>query len=180
MAALVVGCSALSACGTQARSQAPAVSQVAVAFKGSPAPLASLHAQADQLLAGGIAAFDVRLQALRGYPVVINKWASWCDPCQTEFPVFQRVAVAYGRQVAFVGVDGKDTNASAAAFLRRFPVTYPSYVDPQERIASTIKAATYYPQTIYIDRRGTIDYVHAGPYESPAELERDIKRYALG
>ena len=171
---------ALAACGSQARDQAPSSSQVAVAFEGSPSQLASLHAQANQLLGGGVAAFDTRLHALRGYPIVINKWASWCDPCQTEFPVFQRVAVGYGRQVAFLGVDGKDTNASAAAFLRRFPVTYPSYVDPRERIASTIKASTYYPMTVFLDRRGTIDHVHAGPYESVVQLERDIGTYALG
>jgi cytochrome c biogenesis protein CcmG, thiol:disulfide interchange protein DsbE len=171
---------ALAACGSQARDQAPPSGQVAVAFKGSPSQLASLHAQANQLLAGGVASFDTRLHALRGYPVVINKWASWCDPCQTEFPVFQRVAVADGRQVAFLGVDGKDTNASAAAFLRRFPVTYPSYVDPQERIAGTIKAATYYPMTVFLNRHGAIDYVHAGPYESVGALEHDIGRYALG
>lgn len=150
-----------------------------MAFKGSPPALASLHAQADELLAGGVAAFDARLATLRGYPVVINKWASWCEPCQTEFPVFQRVAVAYGRQVAFLGVDGKDANTSAAAFLRRFPVTYPSYVDPKERIASTIKAATYYPQTVFLNRSGAIGFVHVGPYETVAALERDLASFAL-
>ncbi len=151
-----------------------------MAFKGSAPALASLHAQADELLPGGVAAFDARLRALQGHPIVINKWASWCDPCQAEFPVFQQIAVAYGSRVAFLGVDGKDANAPAAAFLRRFPVTYPSYVDPQERIASTIKAATYYPQTVFVGASGTIDFVHAGPYETVADLARDLKRYALG
>ena len=177
--ALTAACAALAACGGQVRDQAPPTGQVAVAFKGSPPALASLHAQADQLLPGGAAALHSRLRALRGYPVVINKWASWCDPCQTEFPVFQRAAVAYGRRVAFLGVDGKDTNASAAAFLRRFPVTYPSYVDPRERIARTINAATYYPQTVFVAPSGAIDFVHTGPYEAVADLERDLNRYAL-
>jgi len=152
---------------------------VAAAFKGSPPALASLHQQADRLLTGGVGAFDARLHGLRGYPVVINKWASWCDPCQTEFPVFQRLAVTYGRRVAFLGIDGKDMNASAAAFLRRFPVTYPSYVDPQEQIASSIKAATYYPLTVFVAPSGAVDHLHAGPYETAAQLERDLERYAL-
>ena len=95
-------------------------------------PCPPLHVAADRLLRGGPGAFHARLASLRGYPVVVNKWASWCGPCQIEFPAFQRAAVAFGRQVAFVGVDGKDANPSAAAFLRKFPVTYPSYVDPQE------------------------------------------------
>lgn len=171
---------ALAGCGAQSRDAAPSARTIAAAFKGSPPPLSSLHAQADQLLTGGPAAFKALLLKLRGYPVVVNKWASWCGPCQTEFPEFQRVSVALGKEVAFVGLDGKDHNQAAAAFLRRFPVSYPSYVDPQEDIARMIQAATYYPQTIYFDRHGTIVYDHAGPYLSAASLEQDIRRYVLG
>lgn len=169
----------LAGCGSQPRSAAPPAGSVAASFKGSPPPLASLHSQADQLLGGGSAAFTARLAGLRGYPVVVNKWGSWCGPCQTEFPAFQRAAVLYGRRVAFVGLDGKDGDQSAAAFLRHFPVTYPSYVDPQESIARSIQAATYYPQTVYFDRHGKLVYDHAGPYLSAAALERDIRRYVL-
>jgi cytochrome c biogenesis protein CcmG/thiol:disulfide interchange protein DsbE len=176
LAAIVV-----TGCGAgQPKNAAPSNKAVSAAFKDAPAPLASLHNQANRLLAGGPTAFGARLAGLRGYPVVVNKWASWCQPCQTEFPVFQRVSVALGRKVAFVGVDGKDANPAAAAFLRKLPVTYPSYVDPHESIARSIHAATYYPQTIYYDRRGHIVFDHAGPYESVSALEKDIKRYALG
>jgi cytochrome c biogenesis protein CcmG/thiol:disulfide interchange protein DsbE len=171
---------ALAGCGTRARNAAPPAGTVATAFKGSPPPLASLHAQANQLLSGGSTAFKARLASLRSYPVVVNKWASWCDPCQTEFPSFQRAAVAFGRRVAFVGLDGKDHNPSAAAFLRRFPVTYPSYVDPHASIASTIQASTYFPLTVYFDRNHKIVYVHAGPYLSATALEQDIRHYVLG
>src|SRR5450755_3467081 len=131
---------ALAGCGSQVHSAAPSAQAVAAAFKGSPPVLASLHGEANQLLAGGPSAFQSRLDALHGYPIVINKWASWCGPCQTEFPAFQQAAVRYGRRVAFIGVDSKDTNASAKAFLRRFPVTYPSYVDPRASIANAIDA----------------------------------------
>jgi len=170
---------ALAGCGTQARNAAPASNTVAAAFKGSPPALAALHRDANQLLPGGPSAFKTQLTRLRGYPVVVNKWASWCDPCQSEFPVFQRVAVAYGRRVAFVGLDGKDHDAAAASFLRRFPVTYPSYVDPQEAISALIQAPTYYPQTVYFDRKGNMVYDHAGPYLSVASLERDIRHDVL-
>ena len=178
-AALLIASTALAGCGIQAHSAAPSAPAQESSFKGSSPVLVALHSQADQLLAGGPAAFMSRLEALRGYPVVVNKWASWCDPCQTEFPVFQRAAVAYGRRVAFIGLDGKDSDPAAAAFLRRFPVSYPSYVDPQERIATMIHAATYYPQTIYFDRNGKFVYDHVGPYVSSAELGRDLNRYAL-
>jgi thiol-disulfide isomerase/thioredoxin len=170
----------IAGCGADAQNSAPPAHQVTSAFKGSPPPLAALHAQANQLLGGGPNAFEARLASLRGHPVVVNKWASWCGPCQFEFPAFQRVAVTYGRRVAFLGIDGKDSTPAAAAFLRRFPVTYPSYTDPQESIARMIQAATYYPQTVYFDRRGKIVYDHAGPYANAAALERDIRRYVLG
>jgi cytochrome c biogenesis protein CcmG, thiol:disulfide interchange protein DsbE len=177
--AAIAAAIALGGCGAQPRSAAPGTRSVAAAFNGSAPVLASLHAQANQLIAGGPSAFESLLSRLRGYPVVVNKWASWCEPCQTEFPVFQRVAVSFGRQVAFVGLDGKDHDQAAAAFLRRFPVTYPSYVDPQENIARGIKAATYYPQTVFFDRQGKIVYDHAGPYESQSALVRDIRDYVL-
>jgi cytochrome c biogenesis protein CcmG/thiol:disulfide interchange protein DsbE len=171
----------LAGCGAgQPKDAAPSKTSVATAFKGSPPPLASLHAQGNRLLSGGPSAFHVRLSGLRGYPVVVNKWASWCGPCQTEFPAFQKAAVKYGRQVAFVGIDGKDSNGSAESFLKRFPVSYPSYTDPQEDISRTIQAATYYPQTVYFDKHGKQVFDHAGPYTSASALERDIRRYALG
>jgi thiol-disulfide isomerase/thioredoxin len=174
-AVMVAGCGA-----GQPKSSPPSQTAVSGAFKDAPPPLGSLHDQANRLLSGGTAAFDARLTGLKGYPVVVNKWASWCQPCQTEFPVFQRVSVAFGRTVGFVGLDGKDQNPAAAAFLRKFPVTYPSYVDPNENIARAIHAATYYPQTVYYDRSGHIVFAHAGPYESIGALEKDIRRYALG
>lgn len=177
VAVSVAGCGG----GSQPKSAAPSSTVVSTAFKGSPPQLASLHAQANQLLGGGVKSFDARLSSFRGhYPVVVNKWASWCGPCQSEFPMFQRASVAFGKQVAFIGVNGKDHNAAAAAFLKKFPVTYPSYTDPNETIARSIQAATYYPLTVFYNRRGTSVFTHAGPYLSAAALEKDIRRYALG
>jgi cytochrome c biogenesis protein CcmG, thiol:disulfide interchange protein DsbE len=154
-------------------------SAVSDALAGSPTVLASLHAQGNQLLPGGTAAFQARLRALRGHPVVVNEWASWCEPCQTEFPVFQRVSVHDGRQVAFIGLDSRDTNPAADAFLHRFPVTYPSYTDPSQQIASRLKAVGGIPQTVYFNRRGAQVFDHAGPYETAASLQADIRHYAL-
>lgn len=170
----------VTGCGGHARSDAPPAQQVTSAFHGSPPSLAALHSEANALLTGGPAAFKARLAALHGYPVVVNKWASWCGPCQSEFPVFQKVAVQFGRRVAFVGIDGKDPGDAGQVFLKKFPVTYPSYLDPGEDIARAIQAATFYPQTIYFDRQGKLVYDHAGAYVSNSALIKDIQRYALG
>jgi cytochrome c biogenesis protein CcmG/thiol:disulfide interchange protein DsbE len=150
---------------------------VASAFQGSPPALAALHAQPNQLLGGGVPAFDARLKALRGYPVVVNEWASWCGPCQSEFPTYQRVSVTYGRKVAFIGLDAKDADQAAGSFLRKFPVSYPSYVDRSGGIASWLHAFTAYPQTFYFDARGKMVYDKAGPYLSVQALKRDIRQY---
>ena len=59
-------------------------------------------------------------------------------------------------------------------------MTYPSYLDPHEAIARTIEAAQYYPLTVFIDRRGKVQFVHAGQYVSPSALEQDIRHYVKG
>jgi cytochrome c biogenesis protein CcmG/thiol:disulfide interchange protein DsbE len=144
---------------------------------GAPAPLAALHDQSAAILTGGVKAFDERLRELRGTPVVINKWASWCGPCRSEFPVFQRVAAARGKTVAFLGVNGADKRPAAERFLAERPVPYPSYEDPDEEIAETLKAAKYFPMTVFIDARGRTAFIKAGEYTTRAELEADIDRY---
>jgi len=154
--------------------------QITARLAGSPAPLAALHTQADQILPGGAPALHARLAALRGYPLVINKWASWCGPCQAERLVFERASVALGRSVAFIGIDSADTSMSSAhAFLRAVPVAYPSYYDKSGRLGEATTDSSFTPVTVFYTRAGQ-QYIHQGPYPSLVKLERDIQRYALG
>ncbi len=156
------------------------VAQMRARLRGSPAVLEALHEQAGQVLSGGLPALRRRLASLRGRPIVINKWASWCQPCRTEFGAFQAVSVARGRQVAFLGIDSGDTSRSAAlAFLRSFPVSYPSYYDPSGQVGLTIAESGFTPVTVFIDPSGG-EFIHQGPYPTAAKLERDVQRYALG
>jgi cytochrome c biogenesis protein CcmG/thiol:disulfide interchange protein DsbE len=155
------------------------VSEMQAHLAGSPAPLAALHAQASELLPGNARALNARLRSLRGHPVVINKWASWCQPCRAEFGAFQRASVAQGRDVAFIGVDSGDSSRSdALAFLRSFPVSYPSYYDQSGQAGAAMTDSTFTPVTVFYDRHGH-QYIHQGPYPSAAKLERDVRRYAL-
>jgi len=149
------------------------------ALAGSPAPLAALHAQANTLLGGGSTALKRRLAALRGHPVVVNVWASWCGPCRTEMPALQRVALQRGRSVAFVGVNLKDNRGAARRFLQTVPLTYPSYEDPSGQIYNDYALAGA-PSTIFYDAAGHKTFTHQGPFLTAADLSRDIDRYALG
>ncbi len=73
------------------------VSAALAQLRGSPGPLAALHEQANEI-AGSGGALMARLHALRGYPVVMNVWASWCTPCRTEFPFFASASAHYGKR----------------------------------------------------------------------------------
>jgi cytochrome c biogenesis protein CcmG/thiol:disulfide interchange protein DsbE len=144
---------------------------------GAPAPLAALHRQSNDLLDGGVRAFERRLAELKGHPVVINKWASWCNPCRAEFPVFQQLATERGKQVAFLGLNAGDSSDPARKFLSQYPVPFPSYEDPDEEIARELKAPANYPITLFVDTRGKTAFIHQGGYTSKQQLAADVDRY---
>jgi cytochrome c biogenesis protein CcmG, thiol:disulfide interchange protein DsbE len=148
------------------------------ALAGSPAALAALHAQADKLLPGGTEAYEKRIAALKGYPVIANVWASWCGPCRFEFPVLQKLSARYGKRVAFLGVNSQDSDDTAASFLKEAPLSYPSYTDPDKKIADSIGGIGY-PDTAFYDSSGKLVYLKQGPYAHDSELEEDVQRYAL-
>jgi thiol-disulfide isomerase/thioredoxin len=146
-------------------------------LEGAPAPLADLHAQANEILEGSPEDFDARLRELRGHPVVVNKWASWCGPCRAELPIFQQIATDRGKEIAFVGVNARDKRPAAERFAARFPVPYPSYEDPDERIARALRAPSNFPVTLFVDADGKTVFTHQGGYRSAADLSADIEEH---
>jgi cytochrome c biogenesis protein CcmG, thiol:disulfide interchange protein DsbE len=174
LAALCGGCGAES--GGEGNGEHP---NYAKALAGAPAPLAALHRQANELLPGGLEAYEQRIAALKGYPVVVNVWASWCGPCLFEFPTLQKLSAAYGKRVAFLGVDSQDSTDEAMEFLGEEPVPYPSYSDPDEEIANEIGGLGL-PVTAFYDRDGEFVFLQQKPYAEHSELRADIERYALG
>lgn len=151
---------------------------VRAALAGAPAPLAALHRQANELLGGGVEAFQARLAKLEGYPVVVNKWASWCAPCREELPHFQRQALENGKRVAFLGVDSDDNDADARELLAEYPLSYPSYSDPDLGVAAELNAVQGTPATAFYDSEGELAYLKLGVYQSEDDLAADIERYA--
>jgi cytochrome c biogenesis protein CcmG, thiol:disulfide interchange protein DsbE len=147
------------------------------ALADAPRPLADLYANGDALLDGGVAAFESQLAELRGYPVVVNKWASWCGPCRHEFPFFQSQAAERGTEVAFVGVDSGDSPEAAATFLEELPLPYPSFNDPDQEIARSFDAREF-PATAFYDSDGRLVYTRLGGYATEDELAADIERHS--
>ena len=145
---------------------------------GAPGPLAALHARSNTVEPDGdVARYDAMLRQLRGYPVVVNAWATWCGPCKLEFPIFQQVSTKLGKRVAFFGLNVSDNRDKANEFLRERPVPYPSLEDADTRIVQDVGWSGGLPLTIFYDRNGK-KFVHQGGYTTQADLMRDIERYA--
>jgi cytochrome c biogenesis protein CcmG, thiol:disulfide interchange protein DsbE len=175
VAALVIG---LGACGSGSES-APAPPDYKQALKGAPPKLAALYAKGDQVLQGDSSDVQARLDGLRGYPVVMNAWGSWCGPCREEFPIFQKASAQFGAKVGFLGLDTMDAEAAAKTFLDERPLPYPSYTDTGSDLADEFTPGVRgLPKTAFYDSSGERVFVHQGPYTSVDQLEADIKHYA--
>jgi cytochrome c biogenesis protein CcmG/thiol:disulfide interchange protein DsbE len=174
---------ALAACGSGDDGGNPdsrlTPEQAGESLPAAPPQLAAIREQANQLLDGGAEAFTQRLEELRGYPVVVNKWASWCGPCRFEFPFFQKLAHERGGEIAFLGVDSDDSEDAAATFLEELPLPYPSYSDPDKEIAQELGGPVQaFPATAFYDRSGELVYTHPGVYPDERDLIADVDRYA--
>lgn len=174
--ASIVAFSLLSGCGqgqADVERDGPRFERVGSA-KG---PLKKIKMEAGDLLAGGEKAFKRRLEQLRGYQVVVNKWASWCAPCKAEFPIFLGLSHKLGGRVAFLGVNSADSATKAREFLAQHQIEYPSYFDPDQKIAATMEATQAFPSTVFYSSQGELVQVHPGVYTSEKDLEADIERY---
>jgi len=155
------------------------LAEVSRPLPGAPPQLAALHARVNELAPGGKKALDAELRELRGHPVVVNLWASWCGPCRHELPFFQRQAVKRGAQIAFLGVNSNDSRDNARELAARYPMPYPSFVDPRLNVAGGYGARGL-PVTAFYDARGKRVLVHQGGFTSETQLAAEIDRYALG
>lgn len=175
LAAIVAGCGDDDGDSAAGNPESQAV-DYEKALAGAPAPLARLYANGDALIAGGIDELNSQLAAVRGYPAVVNVWASWCGPCRFEFPDFQEVAAERGDEVAFIGLDAEDSDAAAQDFLDQLPLPYPSVTDPDGDVRDEFELRGF-PATAFYNADGERVYVKQGPYQSAEELNADIDRY---
>lgn len=85
----------------------------------------------------------------------------------------------YSSRIAFLGVDSQDNRGNAAAFLKKSPVPYPHYFDPNGSVARVFRGGRAFPTTVFYDSSGKLVYTHIGAYATEAKLEHDVRRYAL-
>ncbi len=141
---------------------------VGATTKGHTIPLA------DRKLAGNATAPYLEgskkftLDSMRGQVVVLNYWASWCNPCRTETPGLERTYTATKAQgVTFVGVNVKDEKSGARSFIKQQDVTYPVVFDEIAKTALQLGRIPTFnlPSTVVIDRAGRVAAVYSGPVQ---------------
>ena len=130
-----------------------------------PRRAVELGAPAPEYAAVSLAGDSVSLAGLRGKVVLLNVWATWCAPCREEIPVLQDLHELHaprGLEVVGVSVDARGETETVRSFAGDFGVTYPIWLDPDERVASLFRTIGV-PSTFLIDRDGTLIWRHLGP-----------------
>jgi cytochrome c biogenesis protein CcmG/thiol:disulfide interchange protein DsbE len=131
---------------------------------GTPAPALRLR---------GLDGAEVDLAALRGRPVVVNFWATWCEPCAREFPLLRRAAAdRRSDRLAVVGVLTGDRPDAARAFVRRHDATWPVGLDPDATTAGRWGAVGL-PHTFFVRPDGTLASHQLGEL-TQATLDRQL------
>jgi cytochrome c biogenesis protein CcmG, thiol:disulfide interchange protein DsbE len=123
----------------------------------------------------GAPATQRSLADYKGKVVVLNFWASWCDPCVEELPLLERTQRRIApRNASVVGINGRDVTGDALGFVRRFDLTFPSLRDPDAELNRKF-GLTGLPETFVIDRKGRIAAKRVGPVDQ-AWLDATLPR----
>jgi cytochrome c biogenesis protein CcmG/thiol:disulfide interchange protein DsbE len=124
----------------------------------------------------------VKLSELKGRVVLVNFWASWCQPCRTEAAALETAWRSYAEtgQVVFLGVDYVDTEPEARSYMTDFDLTYPNGPDMGTRISQIFNRNLGVPETYIIDQQGILRSLQIGPFQSVAEIQALIDPLLAG
>ena len=136
-------------------------SNVATLRAGAPAPAFQL---------GSSDGKQVSLDSFRGKIVLVNFWASWCGPCRKEMPILEQLNRQYrNKGVALLGVNVEPDSAAATDWLKATPVSFPILFDVDSKVSKLYQVEGM-PNTVILDRKGNVRYIHRG-YQPGAENE---------
>ena len=128
---------------------------------GAPAPAFQLNSSTGK---------PVSLAGLKGQIVLVNFWASWCGPCRKEMPILEQLNRKYrGKGVTLVGVNVEPNSSDAAVWLKATPVSFPILFDVDSKVSKLYQVEGM-PNTVIVDRKGNVRYIHRG-YQPGAENE---------
>jgi cytochrome c biogenesis protein CcmG/thiol:disulfide interchange protein DsbE len=107
---------------------------------------------------------EIRLSDFRGHPVMVNFWASWCPPCKTEMPSFQKIYTEYEAQgFVILAINAQESRATALAFAQSRSITFPILLD-EDGTVSRLYLANSLPTTLFIGKDGYIrEVIYGGP-----------------
>jgi cytochrome c biogenesis protein CcmG/thiol:disulfide interchange protein DsbE len=145
----------------------------------SPVPDFTLTLYSGYEYNGGL---EVKLSDLKGKVVVVNFWASWCQPCRTEAADLETAWRSYSDkgQVVFLGVDYVDTEPEARSYMKDFNLSYPNGPDMGTRISQIFNRNLGVPETYVIDQRGILRFIQIGPFQSVAEIQAIVDPLLAG
>jgi peroxiredoxin len=113
---------------------------------------------------------NVTLSRLRGKPVVLNFWATWCPPCRSEMPDLQLIQEKVGQNIHIIGITQKEPEEDVHAFLQENGYSWTFLHDGSGDVAATYGVRAY-PTTVVINAEGRITGVHVGMMELPQMVE---------
>jgi thiol-disulfide isomerase/thioredoxin len=116
---------------------------------------------------------SLSLSSLRGKPVIINFWATWCAPCRDEMPLIQQAAARYASSgLTVLAIDVQEGEALVQPFVEEFGLTFPVLLDKTGEVVSRYRVRGI-PTTVFVDREGIIRSVYLGPMDE-AILEKQL------
>jgi cytochrome c biogenesis protein CcmG, thiol:disulfide interchange protein DsbE len=136
-----------------AGSTAPAADRRAAPAIGYPAPDFTLTTLSGE---------EFKLSSLRGRPVVLNFWATWCPPCRAELPELKAAGERYAGQVAVIAVNQAETEATVAKLAPELGLTFPVPLDKSGAVSRLYRVRSL-PTTFFIGRDGIIRQIQSGP-----------------
>lgn len=120
---------------------------------------------------------SVRLADLKGKPVVINFWATWCPPCKVEMPLLEQASRQFGDRVVFLAVDDDEDLNTVQSFARQAGVSFPVLLDPNGKI-NQLYFVQSYPNTFFIDSDGILRAQRIGQLDE-AILGRNLEAVGI-